>query len=114
MHELHIVESLVMKLQDISQREKPSKIVTAQISIGALTQVTPESFTHYFQILTKDTELAEVKLHLQMIPVRILCPFCQKQFEITHDFFQCPQCLLSDVKIIAGQEMMLNSIELGE
>lgn len=77
-----------------------------QIAVGAL--VFNESQLHTeWQRLTSNTSLAEVPLHIRIIPASQQCMWCFHIYQPHNDETTCPQCRSVGAKILSGEEFYL-------
>ncbi len=68
-----------------------------------------------FDLITGDTPLAGVKLHITDLPIVIYCPTCECLQELPGvQQFQCPVCQTPSADIRQGQELDIDSIEFAE
>ena len=57
------------------------------------------------------TTVAEgAELHIEQVPVKILCHACGQQFIVEGNVYVCQNCSSTNVEILAGKEFILESI----
>lgn len=93
---------------------KDSRVEKVNLRIGKLSAVVPESLRFCFDIVVRDTPLADARLDIEEIPVVIRCRDCGKTWTITEPAFVCNDCESGSVEIISGQELEISSIEVAD
>jgi len=111
MHELPVTQSIL----DIALRHagKASRITRINLVIGDLSSIVGESVKFYWDMLSKDTIAEGANLHFRRIRTRFNCADCEHKYEPTDSKdFICPECGSEQVRIIAGKEFKMESIEV--
>jgi hydrogenase nickel incorporation protein HypA/HybF len=110
MHELSISEAVVATaIKHAAGRQ----VTLVSMTTGALRQVVPESLAFYFEIVARDTVCEGARLEQALVAARLRCA-CGEQWEPEIPAFRCPACGGSDVEVIAGNELEVESIEVEE
>jgi hydrogenase nickel incorporation protein HypA/HybF len=91
---------------------RPTSAVT--LRVGRLRQVVPESLEFYFGFVARGTVCEGARLELQIVPGQLTCSACGHEWELDAPAFWCPACASSDVRISAGNELEVESIEVEE
>jgi hydrogenase nickel incorporation protein HypA/HybF len=94
-----LIETICKNLEEDSDFQG-HKVKEVLLQIGALDIHSPDSFRQAFEVLVKDTPLAESLLQLTVIPGSISCPKCGYQGSCQQDVdghdplpvTECPQC----------------------
>ena len=110
MHEMAIATSLVDSLLEIAQQQDVARIEAVEVEIGALQLVVPEALELAFTAATADTMAEGAALKLVEVPAAAECRECGCGFQPTVDSFLCPQCQQADVRIVAGNDIILKSM----
>jgi hydrogenase nickel incorporation protein HypA/HybF len=111
MHELSVARAVV----DIATRHAGGRRVTAvQLRVGHLRQVVPDSLAFSFQHVAVGTLCEAARLDQELVPGRLACAACDHGWELDAAMFRCPRCGASDVRITAGNELEVESIEVEE
>jgi hydrogenase nickel incorporation protein HypA/HybF len=83
--------------------------------IGALRQVVPDTLDFYFGFVSKGTVCEGARLEQELIPARLRCAACRREWEIELPVFMCPECGPSGrVEVASGDEFEVESIEVEE
>src|SRR4030067_2929791 len=111
MHELPVTESIL----EISLRHATSagadRITDLYLVIGQLASIVDDSVQFYWDIVSQNTPAQGAKLHFRRLPTELLCLDCNIHYEPPPMDMSCPTCDGVNVKIIAGEEFYLESIE---
>jgi hydrogenase nickel incorporation protein HypA/HybF len=112
MHELAICQSLIDQLDDIAGDYPDKRITVVHLKIGPLSGVVPELLRDAFPIASAGTaaECAELQFHDANIQVR--CPKCGAESEADSNNLTCRQCGNWQTELIAGDELILQQVEL--
>jgi hydrogenase nickel incorporation protein HypA/HybF len=111
MHELSIASAVVNTALEHSGG-RPVSLVA--VRAGRLRQVVPESLRFYFEIVARDTRLEGARLELTEVPVRLHCEACKAEWEPDWPLFRCAQCGSADVRVLSGEELLVDYIEVEE
>jgi hydrogenase nickel incorporation protein HypA/HybF len=113
MHEMGIA----MQIVDITKASMPldqphAKVARINLKIGRLAAIVPDSLRFCFDIIVKDTALAEAELIIEEIPIRARCKDCHAEWTISSPVFTCIQCRSSSIVLLSGRELDIHSIEI--
>ena len=112
MHELSIAEEIISIVRLYTSAETNSNVKAVRIKIGRLSNILPESLLFCFNASIEGTELEGTKLEMKFIPLTILCSGCGKTSKQEDYIFACPLCGSSDIKVLSGDELQIEEIEL--
>ena len=111
MHELSLASAVI----DTATRHAEGRRVTAvQLRVGHLRQVVPDSLAFYFEHVAVGTLCEGARLDQEVVPARLECAGCEHEWEPEEAMFRCPRCGSADVRIIAGAELSVESIDVAE
>ena len=113
MHEASIAMAAIEQAVVAAQQHGASRITRIALRVGALRQVVPEAMMLAFEACAIGTPAEGAKLDLQEEPVVARCRPCGRQFEpdLQAISFACPQCGRADAELLAGNEIILTSLE---
>ncbi|MGA1976826.1 MAG: hydrogenase maturation nickel metallochaperone HypA [Bacteroidales bacterium] len=111
MHEIGIAENLSEIVLEAARNENLSKVTKVNIRFGQLVQIVPDIFEFAFRETVRDTLARDAEICIEIMPVRMKCNACGKEFSIENSLFACNGCGSSDLKIIQGKELFVTSIE---
>ena len=113
MHELPITQNILEIALRYGQTAKATKITDLYLAIGQLSSVMDESVQFYWPIISKETIAEEAQLHFERVPAELLCLDCNTTYTLdSGELTPCPQCGGLRVKVTAGKEFQLESIEI--
>ena len=112
MHELSVTESLLKTASDYAQINNAKKVICLNLQIGDLSGIIDESVQFYWDIISEETICSKSKLNFEKVPAKFICQVCKTEFLMGEDLRPCPNCESMDIKVIAGDEFLLKSIEI--
>lgn len=111
MHELSIAESVV---RIAAEHARGRRVAAVQVKIGHLRQVVPSALEFAFELLTEGTELDRAELQIEAVAAAGVCRDCGTESELGSFPLRCPACGGLDLELTAGDELLVDSIELEE
>ena len=109
MHEVSIASAIVTVA---AEHAAGRRVTQVEVKIGRLRQVVPDALAFAFELATEETELAGAELVVEHVPARLRCRACGAETE-AHEFpFGCANCGSVDVTVVAGDELLVESLEL--
>jgi len=111
MHELSVTESILEIALRHAQESKAARILNLYLVVGQLSSIVDDSVQFYWDMISKDTLAEGAKLHFQRIPARLQCQECSHEYTPAGDL-ACPACHSSRVRVTAGNEFRLDSIDV--
>jgi hydrogenase nickel incorporation protein HypA/HybF len=112
MHELAVTEALLKTACEYANKNDAKKVLNLNLVIGDLSGIIDDSVQFYWDMISADTICAGSVLKFEKKPAKFLCQSCQKEFTMDSELTPCPQCGSIDIKVIAGDEFTLQSIEI--
>jgi len=113
MHELSIATSVVELASRHAAEHGGGQVTALRLRIGRLSCVHEEALRFGFDLARAGTPLADARLEIVAVPVRIWCPSCNAEQELPGiQRFACPECGTPSADIRAGQELELESMLL--
>ena len=111
MHELSLSSAVVETVERHAQGRRV-KVVT--LTIGALRQVVPDSLSFYFEIVSRGRVCEGATLEQNLVEARVRCLPCDRAWTLDEPNFRCPDCGGSNVDVLSGTELEVDSIEVVE
>ena len=111
MHELAISSAV---LESVLRHAGGRRVSSVRLRVGHLRQVVPDSLEFYWGIVTRDGICEGSVLEQEVIAARLECTACARRWEIELPVFRCPTCGGADVRVAAGDELEVESIEVEE
>lgn len=116
MHELTIAQNIIKMVEsEVGKRKLDQKIRRIVFQAGRMNAIIPESLTFSFDTIKKCHEnLAETKLVIQILPIVVRCQTCGAESTINEPEFICQHCSGTEIEMLSGSEMFVESIEIDE
>ena len=112
MHELSVAHSLLELIEEHSKANDASSVLSVKIQVGRLSGIEPELLESAFDVVKRDSVAHDAKLIMDVVDVRIRCNHCQKESVLEDFVFFCPECGATDVRVLEGEGMFLQSLEM--
>lgn len=111
MHELQVTQSILeIALRHAGSAKRISRI---NLVIGDLSSIVGDSVIFYWDMISKDTIAEGAELNFIRIKTKFKCNDCQHEFEPNENRdFTCPECQSNKVRVIAGKEFQMESLEV--
>jgi hydrogenase nickel incorporation protein HypA/HybF len=111
MHELSIASAVVAT----AEQHAAGRVVTVvTVRAGGLRQVVPRSLEFYFELVARGTGCEGARLELELVAPRLRCEECGDEWGPEDSGFRCPACGAGTVAVVAGDELLVESIEVDE
>lgn len=109
MHEMAYAEGILAVALDVADGQEVRRI---QVRIGALHRIVADSLQFSFQVAAQDTPAAEAELEMHEVPARVRCQSCGVESAAGTLPLQCGACGAFDVEVAAGEEVLVDAVEL--
>jgi hydrogenase nickel incorporation protein HypA/HybF len=115
MHEFSIAAALLEATLAVADTHGGQTVERVHVRLGCLRQVVPEALLLAFEALTPGTLAAGASLTWEEVPACIRCKRCRMMFRPTEKWFwTCPACDSPGGEVLAGEELVLESVTLKE
>ncbi|MDO8989815.1 MAG: hydrogenase maturation nickel metallochaperone HypA [Sideroxyarcus sp.] len=111
MHETAIVSGLMRILEQKAARNGVAHISSVLLKVGRLQAVEPQQLVACFEMFAEGTVADGAELVIYVVGVRGRCRACATEFDVPRFHFECPACAGSDIEVIQGQELYIESFE---
>jgi len=112
MHELSITESLLKTACEYAEKNHAKHVTSLNLVIGDLSGIINDSVQFYWDMVSEKTICEKAVLIFDKRKARIHCAACLHEFDLDGELVPCPKCDSMDLKIISGNEFILDSIEI--
>ena len=112
MHEYSIVQSLLDLCEQNAQANGAKIVHKVVVGIGELSSVEPSLLETAFHTFKEDTMAKDAKLAIERIELKAECLSCKSEFKPSLNDYICPSCGSADTKLLAGDELLLLSLEI--
>jgi hydrogenase nickel incorporation protein HypA/HybF len=77
-----------------------------------LSSIVDDSVQFYWDHVSENTLAEGSRLHFRRIPTELLCQACGHRYAPARDDLACPACGGVNIRVVAGEEFYLESIEV--
>ena len=112
MHELSLCENIVASIEEAALKEHFNAVTVVHLGIGKLSCVEVEALRFCFDTATQGTIAENSQLVVEIFPGLAQCNHCGVNFEIENYFDACSHCESFDLKILGGEQMQIESLEV--
>ena len=112
MHELAIAEEIRDIVLKKLRENKRSRVTAVKLVFGEMTSIVPEALTFAFESVSEMTPMSGAKIHVKIVKSKGRCCNCGRVFRIIDLNYICPKCSSTDIKIISGREMTVQTIDM--
>jgi hydrogenase nickel incorporation protein HypA/HybF len=111
-HELSLSGAIV---NTVVKHAQDRAVSVVNLRVGTLRQVVPDTLDFYFGFVAKGTVCEGARLEQEIVPARLTCTSCQREWEMDLPIFRCADCgPAGRVEVATGNEFEVESIELEE
>lgn len=109
MHEL----SLTQNILDVALKNAGNnRIVRVNLLIGQFSDEREEAIRFYWDDLAKDTPAQSAELSFKWVNAEMQCLECNTVFQPAEETAVCPGCQSYRVKLLSGDDVRLDSIDV--
>ncbi len=111
MHEMAIAQSVI---EIASRHADGRRVIRVELRVGHLRQVVPSCLAFSFELAAMGTPVEGAELAMELIPARGRCRQCAVESVLAAFPLQCEACGGFDLRIVAGEELEVESLEIEE
>lgn len=112
MHELSVCIALLDQVEQISRQRGGMEVSKIIIKMGPLSGVEPKLLRHSYPIAATGTVAEHAELVIDAADVVVHCSQCDCESKVTPNRLLCRACGDFRTRIVSGDEMILQSVEL--
>ncbi len=114
MHELSLVQDILVIAEDYARREGATAIQAIGLRVGAMSGVEPQALEFAFEIGREGTLAQKARLDIELVELRARCEDCQQDFLVDNPFgiASCPICNTPSSQLILGEELSVRYLEV--
>lgn len=109
MHEVGLCEGV---LDAVLRRAAGRRVTGITVRVGVLHRVAEPAFDQAFALVSAGTDAEDATIDLRLVPVRAKCASCGAETESPDLVVVCPSCGSSELDVLAGDELVLESISV--
>lgn len=112
MHELSVCQALVTQLETVSAANGGGAVELVRLRIGPLSGVEASLLRQAFPLAAAGTIAAGAELVIEAAAVVVQCNECGARTDAAPNRMLCGACNGYRVRLVSGNEMLLESVEL--
>lgn len=112
MHELSVCIALLEQVERIAKERSASNVARIVIKLGPLSGVEPELLLRSYPIAASGTVAEHAELAIDRTAVVVRCSQCNSETAALPNRLLCGECGDFRTRIVSGDEMILQSVEL--
>ncbi|MBQ4107018.1 MAG: hydrogenase maturation nickel metallochaperone HypA [Lentisphaeria bacterium] len=115
MHELSVAEALQQQLSAWI-KEHGGRVRRVTVEVGRLCGVDAAALKSVWPVAAAsgDPALSGCRLEVVSLPMRFVCPECDRQTEAEKLVWSCPYCGAEPLRRAGGRELMIKELELDD
>jgi hydrogenase nickel incorporation protein HypA/HybF len=115
MHETSIVNGIVKTLEQEFDAEKLHKMIGIHVKVGILSNIEPRLLLNAYEAShMSNPKYQNVKLHIEMLELKIQCESCDHITDVKQYRFLCDKCQKPSKNVIQGEEMLIHKVEFDD
>ena len=113
MHEANFTQQIVRSIISELNKYPDYRPKRVKVKVGEMLHPDNEDVKMVYDLLTQGTKLEGVDLDLEETKTIVTCKKCHHTgVLVNHHLLVCPLCGSSDVKMVSGDEIAIESIDL--
>jgi len=112
MHELAICQALMQQLDQIAQQKQASGVAKIVLRIGPLSGVEAALLEQAFPLASAGSIAEHSVLEINEQAIEVECSKCGERTSATPNRLLCGACGEWRTRLVSGDEMLLDSVEL--
>ena len=112
MHEISLMGGVFEVIEQTLSQHDVKRVLQVKLKVGELTNAEPDALQMAFEAFGKGTLCEGAELIVEHVPVRGHCRNCYHEFTVGAMWFLCPNCQKTDIEVIQGEELLLESLEV--
>jgi hydrogenase nickel incorporation protein HypA/HybF len=112
MHEIGLAMSVKDIVEGAAKENGAVKIKEVNIVVGEFSSVAIDALEFAMEVVKKDSMFEDAKINIKSTKTILLCSECGKETAMEDFIFKCNSCGGASVKIIAGDRMYVDSIDV--
>jgi hydrogenase nickel incorporation protein HypA/HybF len=110
MHELHLAEDILRKIEEKAKSEGSSEISHIKVKIGQARFTHLDELKELLSAIVKETVAEPAKIDFEIIPLQSACAKCGQAFDARELRLDCAQCGSTDLRVVSGNELEIELV----
>jgi len=112
MHEFFVVQNVIRSVEEVLEKYPGKKVAKVVLLIGKFSGVEPELLKTALDFFKAGSVIKDAEVVIELEDLKIRCKSCGKESIKDKWDLSCPFCGSLDCEVIAGEEMLLKTLEL--
>lgn len=114
MHELSIAMGMIDELTRIARQNNARKVITVKLKIGKMSGIVIDSLRFAFDAAKLEYPLLNsTEIFIEEVPLIYECNNCKNNFKTDDIYFpSCADCKSYNLKILSGEELHIENLEV--
>jgi hydrogenase nickel incorporation protein HypA/HybF len=112
MHETALMAQLLRRVEREATAAGAERVTAIRLSVGELAGVESSLLGNAFEVLAASTLADGARLEVSVVPLECECEACHRRFRVEQFRFRCPSCGAGNTRVVAGEELILESIDV--
>ena len=114
MHELSVCLSLLEEVKRVARENNAGSVTRIIVKIGPLSGVEPDLLRNAYPLAAAGTVAEDAELDIEIAGIIVSCSQCGGESPATPNRLLCAHCGDYRTKLLSGDEMVLQSLELDD
>ncbi len=114
MHEVSIAFGMIDEVTRIARENNAKKVTSVNLKIGKMSGIVTDSLKFAFDAIKLEHPLLiDSEILIEEIPLIYECKNCKNSFQTDEIYFPaCPECKSYSLKLLSGEEMNIEKLEV--
>jgi hydrogenase nickel incorporation protein HypA/HybF len=112
MHELSLAMSVREIVEDAAEKNGSKKVNEVNIIVGEFSSVSVDALEFAMEVAKKGSVFENAKINLKSAKTILTCSQCNNETTMEDYIFKCSTCGSNSVRIISGDRMYVESIDI--
>lgn len=112
MHELSLAMSVREIVEDAAKQNGAKKVNEVNIIVGEFSSVSSDALEFAMDVAKKGSVFEEAKINIKTTKTILLCSQCNQETAMKDYIFKCGACESASVRIVSGDRMYVDSIDI--
>ena len=112
MHELSLAMSVKEIVEDAAEKNGSKKVNEVNIIVGEFSSVSSDALEFAMEVVKKGTIFEMAKINIKSAKTILSCSQCNGETVMEDYIFKCSSCGSTSVRIISGDRMYVDSIDI--
>lgn len=114
MHELSVCTALLEQVERVARDQGMATVTAIVLKIGPLSGVEPELLRNAYPVAAAGTVAEHAELVIESSIVKVRCTRCDTESVVAPNRLRCASCGDFRTRLLEGDELVLQSVELAE